>query len=854
MKITPIIRCFMPSKLRSAYVWLVEVAMPFLLGPSIKNITVISIDNEDALKKSILQSQSFDSPFLRLDTWHILSKPLMKIKFLNCNDSLVLRIKEFLYSWLCKIESKSEYLISRNRFDSFIEQNRQALGDSYYEILDIVSSICGDSSHTLNYNFLYSVSFDFRGDTIVESFNSVLKNYLHSNMTLSNNARAQLLLSKEKAERTITQRGQALYRHPLWSISDTASYLTTYAEGILAHRRLRSQDYYVRRVSFNCWYVLIKSYNISESHSPIDERNSTNEEGDVSYGTSILYHEPVSFLRVRKVTVDRLQCMESDTRYITCTCGGAQRWLLPCRHIIAVMTAADICVSLSNIHIRWWKVYGYNLHADEDTSSTMAQHLVDCERFYSSFFCKQLKSWVGCPLTKDQIFSTELFSFELMEDDEIRHDMRVILNIAVLEGACVKISTLFSHDGRTLSMDEERHEGHNLIENKQQCNDNGNEQVNGVVFSHRSQCLSHIHNTLDISKPNKLIGELRVKETLNNMVHELVPVITDSEQLLAFQDLVYSFKQRQLNIKIAEEPDSRKPDAYFINATKSTSTKRQRRFKSNYEKIKKRKKNNKPKLANTSNLKDSTRNHMFQPTAKDEGSLQVYDALYGNGKDDEVVASHESKETGFIDTVQRQSLRRLKPGQWLNDEVIHFFFLLLAQRDAKSSPKKRCHFFKSFFINKLLDEDVSNTYQYRNVSDWSKHAPGSNLFDLDKIFFPVNIKKVHWALIVVFINEKRIQFYDSLKEVFCLDAILNYLNDEWKRLHEGEELPNLKDWKIVTSTTGIPKQENGFDCGVFTCMFADYIHQNKALDFTQTDVTQYRERIASSILRGDLLL
>ncbi len=116
----------------------------------------------------------------------------------------------------------------------------------------------------------------------------------------------------------------------------------------------------------------------------------------------------------------------------------------------------------------------------------------------------------------------------------------------------------------------------------------------------------------------------------------------------------------------------------------------------------------------------------------------------------------------------------------------------------------------------------------------------------------MNIDKVHWACAVVFVNEKRIQFYDSLggDGSSYLVAILNYLNDEWKRLHVGKELPNLKEWVMLLTTTDTPKQENGFDCGVFTCMYADYLSQNRALDFKQEDITEYRQRIALSILRG----
>jgi hypothetical protein len=46
----------------------------------------------------------------------------------------------------------------------------------------------------------------------------------------------------------------------------------------------------------------------------------------------------------------------------------------------------------------------------------------------------------------------------------------------------------------------------------------------------------------------------------------------------------------------------------------------------------------------------------------------------------------------------------------------------------------------------------------------------------------------------------------------------------------------------------------GFDCGVFTCMFADFISKDCPLVFGQNHVTQCRERIALSILNGQAIM
>jgi hypothetical protein len=127
--------------------------------------------------------------------------------------------------------------------------------------------------------------------------------------------------------------------------------------------------------------------------------------------------------------------------------------------------------------------------------------------------------------------------------------------------------------------------------------------------------------------------------------------------------------------------------------------------------------------------------------------------------------------------------------------------VLLAERDKRlcqqDPNRKRCHFYKSFFFTKALNEghmDASKKgkYEYPNVKHWSQKVPGTyhncfhpilrcfhltltssvssstihplgkSLFNLDKILVPVNIGFHHWTLACIFMEKKCIQYYDSL--------------------------------------------------------------------------------------------
>jgi sentrin-specific protease 1 len=271
---------------------------------------------------------------------------------------------------------------------------------------------------------------------------------------------------------------------------------------------------------------------------------------------------------------------------------------------------------------------------------------------------------------------------------------------------------------------------------------------------------------------------------------------------------------------------------------------------------------------------------LLRPLTDEEESI-VQKALYGIGPPNEILASHEA------DSVQRSSLQRLQPGQWLNDEIINYFLKnCLAKRDEKlcslQPGRKRSHFFNSYFVQTLFDEKNNNPalrgrYSYKNVKRWSKKVPGKDIFNLKYIFCPINLDNMHWTSAVIYMEEKKIQYYDSLggTDRKKLEGLLEYVKDEWK-VKKGSEMDG-GEWRLVGCTEDTPRQLNGecillfslgngmfyvltldcllviisgYDCGVFTCMFSDFISNDCPLVFDQKHVNQCRERIALSIMRN----
>lgn len=177
----------------------------------------------------------------------------------------------------------------------------------------------------------------------------------------------------------------------------------------------------------------------------------------------------------------------------------------------------------------------------------------------------------------------------------------------------------------------------------------------------------------------------------------------------------------------------------------------------------------------------------------------------------------------------------------------------------------------------------------------SQPPQGKDIFELDKVVFPINQSGMHWVCAVLFVQEKRLQFYDSLggDGSEYLEFLFRYVQDEHLD-KKKQPLPDVREWQLIPCQEDTPRQLNGalgrwqrrccrvkslrrwpsrnvfllltpfvvfspflfvsgYDCGVFTCMFADFVSRDAPLTFDQSHVAECRERIALSILQGTAL-
>jgi Ulp1 family protease len=141
-------------------------------------------------------------------------------------------------------------------------------------------------------------------------------------------------------------------------------------------------------------------------------------------------------------------------------------------------------------------------------------------------------------------------------------------------------------------------------------------------------------------------------------------------------------------------------------------------------------------------------------------------------------------------------------------QVINFYMKMLDERDrelcAKNSDRKRSYYSNSFFMSQ-------GKKGYSNVQKWTKNKRETvvvDIFNLNKLFFPVNHHNTHWSLLVVFMRAKEIHHYDSLngQGTEFSRQVINWLGKEMmdkKGLKFDESA-----WKTYQREPHVPQQTN----------------------------------------------
>ncbi|KAG8694390.1 Smt3-specific protease, partial [Ceratobasidium sp. 394] len=132
--------------------------------------------------------------------------------------------------------------------------------------------------------------------------------------------------------------------------------------------------------------------------------------------------------------------------------------------------------------------------------------------------------------------------------------------------------------------------------------------------------------------------------------------------------------------------------------------------------------------------------------------------------EDQQAVAEALKKRGTVakfarEQVSDKDLARLKPAQWLNDEIINFYGALIMARseEAKKGKAKAldAHYFNTFFFAKLEDPG----YEKARIGKWTKKF---DIFKKDVALIPVNLGNAHWTCAAINFKQKRIEYHDSM--------------------------------------------------------------------------------------------
>jgi len=212
--------------------------------------------------------------------------------------------------------------------------------------------------------------------------------------------------------------------------------------------------------------------------------------------------------------------------------------------------------------------------------------------------------------------------------------------------------------------------------------------------------------------------------------------------------------------------------------------------------------------------------------------------------------------------VEARDVAKLRPGVWLNDEVINFYTKLLLNRSDEAIKKRasarvakkrlgagtynneeerktdisiakeakqiwngiwNVWTFTSFFYEKLSKGG------YSGVRQWTRKV---DIFTKDLILLPINIGQAHWVCATINMRLCRFEYYDSMHapNPSVFKHLRSYLQAEYadkKKESSGPLL--LSGWKNYFSRQ-CPQQENGWDCGVFATMALEQLSRRNPND------------------------
>ena len=122
----------------------------------------------------------------------------------------------------------------------------------------------------------------------------------------------------------------------------------------------------------------------------------------------------------------------------------------------------------------------------------------------------------------------------------------------------------------------------------------------------------------------------------------------------------------------------------------------------------------------------------------------------------------------------------------------------------------------------------------------------------DMILCPV-LHGDHWCLVAIDLKERRMVYLDSLfNGVGAQTAFTRFAYFLECAFVSQSKVLDWKEWQYyIIPSTEIEQQTNSVDCGVFVVKWAQHIAEGRPLDFSQTQIDDFRYSLILDIANGD---
>ena len=150
-------------------------------------------------------------------------------------------------------------------------------------------------------------------------------------------------------------------------------------------------------------------------------------------------------------------------------------------------------------------------------------------------------------------------------------------------------------------------------------------------------------------------------------------------------------------------------------------------------------------------------------------------------------------------------------------------------------PQDKDNYLSNFIIDAYLNLLKEKSPVIVEVTEWEKfetcigNKPAKQvlkdkapILQQDVILVPCNPgRSEHWFLLVVLPKEQKIVALDSMASSFVKPTTESAIRKMWRLLKElsPQDLP-MNEWHFSCNTPCDIAQDNGFDCGVFVCLYA----------------------------------